>query len=158
MFRSSATLAHARDDATEKLEVYKTEGIGLGVRALTAFPKGAILDRFTGEISSRIKQHSLQIGEDRHISGTRFVGYLSHGCDPNAWLDMKMFELVARRDIEAGDLVTIDYAATEDRLFVQFVCTCGARDCRRWITGRRDPISTAGLDYLAAQSAGRARV
>lgn len=146
-----------RDNSVEKLKVCDIEGVGLGVRSLTAFPKGAVLDRFTGEISSRIKQHSLQISEGRHISATRFIGYLTHGCDPNARLNMASFELVARRPISRGEVITIDYAVTEDRLFVQFACACGADNCRRWITGRSEPINAAGVDYLAAQSAGKAR-
>ncbi|MEM9618042.1 MAG: SET domain-containing protein-lysine N-methyltransferase [Pseudomonadota bacterium] len=133
------------------------ENVGLGVRSLATFPKGAVLDRFTGKISARIKQHSLQIREGLHISGTRFIGYLTHGCDPNARLDMTKFELIARRPIRRGDVITIDYATTEDRLFVQFACACGAKNCRRWITGRKEPISPKGFDYLAAQSSGKAR-
>jgi hypothetical protein len=132
------------------------KSIGLGVQSLVAFPKGAVLDHFTGEISSRIKQHSLQVSEGRHISGTRFIGYLSHGCNPNASLDMETFALVALRDIQAGELVTIDYAATEDRLFVQFACVCGAPHCRRWITGRKDKINREGAAFLASLKRGRA--
>ena len=157
MFRSPSTSTRHGGDSPEKLEVCEVETIGLGVRALTAFPKGAVLDHFSGEISSRIKQHSLQVSKGLHISETRYIGYLSHGCEPNARLDMKKFELIARRDIQSGELITIDYAATEDRLYVQFACACGAPNCRRWITGRLDSISPAGIDHLAAQSAGRAR-
>ena len=157
MCQSSSTLAKHGGQSPEKLEVCEVDAIGLGVRALAAFPKGAVLDQFTGVISSRIKQHSLQVSEGLHISDTRYIGYLSHGCDPNARLDMRKFELIARRDIQTGEVITIDYAATEDRLYVQFACACGASNCRHWITGRRDPITAAGVDYLAGRSAGRAR-
>mgnify|MGYP002084337363 FL=1 len=64
---------------------------------------------------------------------------------------MARFELVALRAIAAGELLSIDYAATEDRLYAQFACACGAPDCRRWITGRDEAISAAGARYLAAQ-------
>jgi hypothetical protein len=63
---------------------------------------------------------------------------------------MDRFELVARRDIAAGDLLTVDYAATEDVLYVQFPCRCGALQCRNWITGRADPVNPIGAAYLAA--------
>src|SRR5690606_33754662 len=111
---------------------------------------GAVLDRFTGEIGPEITQHSLQVAPGLHISATRFVGYLTHGCAPNCRLDMNRFELVALRDVEAGELLTIDYAATEDRLHLQFACQCGAADCRSWITGRLDAVNAAGRHYLAA--------
>ena len=157
MYPLSSPYDHDSDAAHARLKVCDIEGFGLGVISLAFFPKGAVLDRFTGEISSRIKQHSLQISEGRHISGTRFIGYLTHGCDPNARLDMEKFELIARRPIRQGEVVTIDYAETEDRLFVQFACACGAMNCRRWITGRQEPINAAGVDHLAAGTSGKAR-
>ena len=157
MFEKFPTAAIVDIDTHEKLEVCEIDSVGLGVRALSNFSKGTVLDRFTGEISRTLRQHSLQVGEDLHISGTRYVGYLTHGCDPNAWLDMNEFKLIARRRINAGELLTIDYAATEDRLFAQFACVCGAGNCRRWITGRKETINTAGIDFMATQSAGKAR-
>lgn len=129
-----------------------SEDIGFGVQTLTDFAEGAVFDRFTGEIGPEITQHSLQVGHGLHISATRFIGYLSHGCAPNCRLDMDRFELIALRDIAAGELLTIDYAATEDRLHVQFACRCAASDCRRWITGRQDPVNAAGQRYLTALS------
>jgi hypothetical protein len=156
MFRPSLISNASHADQDDKLVVRRLKSIGLGVQSLVGFRTGAVLDHFTGEISSRIKQHSLQVSEGRHISATRYIGYLSHGCNPNASLDMESFVLVALRDIQAGELVTIDYAATEDRLFVQFACVCGAPNCRRWITGRKDKINPEGAAFLASLKGGRA--
>ena len=69
---------------------------------------------------------------------------------------MDRFELAALRDIAAGELLTIDYAATEDILHVQFACHCGAGDCRHWVTGAKEPVNAAGASYLATHPA-RAR-
>ncbi|MEM8988099.1 MAG: SET domain-containing protein-lysine N-methyltransferase [Pseudomonadota bacterium] len=157
MYSSSPYYAYESDNAPEKLKVCVIESVGLGVRSLTAFSKGSVIDHFTGKISSRIKQHSLQVSDGKHISETQFIGYLTHSCDPNARLDMTKFELIARRPIRSGEVVTIDYAETEDRLFVQFACACRAKNCRQWITGRKEAINAAGVDYLAAKSAGKAR-
>lgn len=157
MYPSSPHYIYDIDTSAEKLKVCNVEGVGLGVRSLAAFSKGDILDQFTGKISSRIKQHSLQVDEGQHISGTQFIGYLTHSCDPNAWLDMTKFELVARRPIRRGEVITIDYAETEDRLFVQFACVCGSTNCRHWITGRKEAVNAVGVDYLAVKSAGKAR-
>lgn len=133
----------------EALEVVRLgEHHGLGVCARRAFPRGAVIHRFAGVVSERICQHSLQVDAARHISGTRYVGYLSHGCDPNAGLDMATFTLVARRDIAPGEAVTIDYAETEDRLHRQFACRCGAAICRGWITGRAEPPNEEGRAWL----------
>lgn len=134
--------------------VYLDEPRGLGVRACEAFAAGALMHRFAGVVSEAICQHSLQIDAVRHISATRFIGYLSHGCDPNCRLDMDDFALVALRDIAAGDLLSIDYAATEDRLHRQFACHCGAASCRGWITGRHEQPDAEGRAWLAKRDAG----
>lgn len=120
----------------DTLELCVSEELGVGVRSVVAFRKGEVLDRFDGRIDSSVSQHSLQISTDCHIAETRFVGYLSHGCEPNCALDMEARELVALRDIAAGELLRVDYAATEDTLYAEFECACGAESCRGWITGR----------------------
>lgn len=142
------TAQQQEDDALEVVRL--DERRGLGVRALRAFDEGAVLHRFAGIVSDAICQHSLQIDPTRHISGTRFIGYLSHGCDPNCRLDMADFTVVALRAIGAGDILSIDYAETEDRLHRQFPCYCGAAACRRWIHGRAETISAEGAAWLAS--------
>lgn len=132
------------------LAVAVRPGQGLGVRALARFAPGAVLDRFSGKIRSEIAPHSLQVAPGAHICDTRFVGYISHGCAPNCRLDMARFELVALRDIAEGEWLTIDYAATEDRLYAQFACLCGASRCRGWIAGRSEAWNDAGLRRRAA--------
>lgn len=121
---------------------------GLGVETTTPRRRGEVLHVFTGEIGPEVSQHSLQVDDSRHIADTEFIGYLSHACDPNCRLDMKAFELTALKDIGVGELLTIDYAATEDRLFRQFACHCGAPQCRRWITGRLERPNVEGQAYL----------
>jgi hypothetical protein len=139
-----------RLETSDTLAVCISAEFGLCVISVNGAPEGAVLDHFTGDISPELTQHSLQVAPGLHISNTRFIGYLSHGCDPNCRLDMTRFELTALRDIAPGELLTIDYAETEDVLHVQFACHCGARRCRQWITGRHDLIGRAGLAHLAS--------
>lgn len=127
---------------------------GLGVRTGSARRAGETIHRFTGEIGPELRQHTLQVAPGLHISGTRIIGYLSHSCEPNSALDMGRFELVALKDVRAGELLTIDYAATEDTLYRQFACHCGAAGCRRWITGRAEPANAEGRAWLAGEVAG----
>lgn len=127
---------------------------GLGVRTGPARRAGEMIHRFTGEIGPELRQHTLQVAPGLHISGARFIGYLSHSCDPNCALDMARFELVALKDVRAGELLTIDYAATEDQLYRQFACHCGAASCRRWITGRAEPTNAEGRAWLAGEVVG----
>lgn len=134
---------------------YIDEKKGLGVRTLVDCKAGEAIHRFTGEIKADIEQHSLQIWQDSHICGTEYIGYLSHSCAPNCRLDMDDFRLITVRDICANDVLTIDYAMTEDRLYRQFACHCGAPQCRRWITGRNEPVHEAGKAYLETLDCGQ---
>ncbi len=137
-------------DEREGLAVCQpTEVYGLGVQTLVARRAGQVIHRFTGVIGPDLRQHSLQVGPRQHISETRFIGYLSHSCAPNCRLDMDRFELVALNDAPAKALLTIDYAATEDVLYRQFACHCGAAACGRWITGRAETANAEGRAWLA---------
>ncbi len=63
--------------------------------------------------------------------------FMNHSCDPNVWMNDEV-TLVARRDIEAGEELTADYAlweANEDWVMHR-KCCCGSRLCRKEITGR----------------------
>jgi hypothetical protein len=150
MFSPARTAMTVDADDPQWLTICREDGMGLCIRALRACASGRVIHRFTGEVGPHMSQHSLQVRPDLHIAATRYIGYLSHGCDPNCRLDMGRFELVALREIAAGEILTIDYAATEDRLYAQFSCACAAADCRRWITGRIDPVNATGRAYLAA--------
>jgi hypothetical protein len=137
-------------DEEAALEICHTDGpYGLGVRTLVARAAGEVAHRFTGRIGPELRQHTLQMPDGQHISETKFIGFLSHSCDPDCRLDMARSELVALRDVPAGGLLTIDYAATEDVLFRQFACHCGAPACRHWITGRLEGPNAEGRAYLA---------
>ena len=139
-------------DAAYGLRVFDAgELYGLGVHTLVARTAHEAIHQFNGIIGPELRQHTLQVGPGRHISGTRIIGYLSHSCDPNCRLDMDRFELVTLRDTPAGDALTIDYAATEDVLYRQFACHCGAANCRRWIIGRDEPMSAEGRAWLAEE-------
>lgn len=137
-------------DATDGLRIWHASAVlGCGVRTLVARTAHEAIHQFNGIIGPELLQHTLQVGPGQHISGTRVIGYLSHSCDPNCRLDMDRFVLVALRDTAAGDALTIDYAVTEDVLYRQFACHCGAANCRRWIIGRAEPVSAEGRAWLA---------
>lgn len=143
-------VAHQPPPEDEALEVLDTSSEhGLGVRTLVARTQGEIVHRFSGVVGPELRLHSLQVNEHLHISETKYIGYLSHSCDPNCLLDMSKFEVVALQDVPAGGLLTIDYAATEDVLYRQFACHCGASVCRHWITGRAEQANAEGRAYLA---------
>jgi hypothetical protein len=132
-----------------QFQVYSVRGsIGFGVRSLTGFERGTVVARFAGTLTHHVLQHTLQVSSETHIHDPHFVGLLTHSCAPNCMLDMQKLEVLALADIHPGDLVSIDYASTEDRLFRQFPCDCGAPNCRRWITGRRETVNETGRLHL----------
>lgn len=137
---------------TDGLKVHDTNAPhGLGVETLTARKAGEVIHVFTGVVGPELKQHTLQVSPGMHIAGTEYIGFLSHSCAPNCRLDMSRFELVALSDVPAGGLLTIDYAETEDVLYRQFECHCGAPTCRHWITGRAETVNDEGRAWLARQ-------
>lgn len=124
--------------------VKKNHATGLGVMSYKFFAKGSLVCAITGDIIDEIRQHTLQIEPDKHLHDLYFSGYFLHSCSPNIELDMEKLLVYAVRDIHPMEYLTMDYAQTEDVLFKQFPCGCGADNCRGWITGRKElPVADA---------------
>jgi SET domain-containing protein len=69
--------------------------------------------------------------------GDDLSDYMNHSCDPNVWMADEV-TLIARRDIEPGEELTIDYAlieAWEDFISI-WECVCGSPLCRKKVTGK----------------------
>lgn len=67
--------------------------------------------------------------EDVH---TQLDYFINHCCEPNCWL-INDDDVVARRDIKAGEQITIDYATFIIHEFASSrieKCLCGAPGCR----------------------------
>ena len=124
--------------------VYKDELSGNGVICYRSFRRGDVVARMNGEIINEIRQHTLQVSPDKHLFDPYFSGYFLHSCAPNISLDMNNMTVTALQDIAANSFLYMDYAETEDHLFKQFPCSCGASNCRGWIGGRKDllPVMT----------------
>lgn len=59
---------------------------------------------------------------------------IAHSCDPTAW--WKGLTVTARRALEPGEEITLDFATFHDELMPSFDCDCGTADCRGVIGGR----------------------
>ena len=126
--------------------IFKEANTGCGVISYRSFKKGDVVAAMTGDVVEDIRLHTLQIKPGLHLHDVWFVGYLLHSCLPNVYLDMEQMLVYAVRDIEPNDHMYMDYAQTEDVLFRQFPCCCGATKCRGWITGRvQDPDTSDPL-------------
>lgn len=59
--------------------------------------------------------------------------YLNHSCDPSAWL-IDEVRVVARRDLKAGEEITVDAATWDDGNVTEYAadgrCTCSSPKCR----------------------------
>jgi hypothetical protein len=102
--------------------------------------------------------NSIQIDDHLHLVEAPEVtrnleGSMNHSCDSSAWMADEA-TLVARRDIEAGEEVTIDYAlfTTQSNWMLDTRCRCGSPHCRRIITGddwRREDVQERYRDHFS---------
>jgi hypothetical protein len=66
-----------------------------------------------------------------------WTDYINHCCDSNVWM-LDEVTLAARRDIAAGEELTIDYCLFEgdEEHVPPWACRCGSVHCRGRFTGR----------------------
>jgi hypothetical protein len=140
-----------RSWVSPKLVPGKSKIHGDGVIAAEPIKKGEKLMEFGGEIISPAdfetdvyRMRSIwQVGEGVYLALREddpmpsLDENLNHSCDSNCWLDGEV-DLVARRDIAAGEEITLDQGTwnfeEDDYVWDQDHCTCGADFCRRGLT------------------------
>jgi SET domain-containing protein len=78
---------------------------------------------------------TITVFEDTHLilpAGT-IIHFANHSCDPNLW-HVGPYGIQARRNIAAGDELTIDYGTNSGAPGFEMTCTCGTTSCRTRIT------------------------
>ena len=132
---------------SSSVEVRRSPIDGSGLFAVRAIPEGTLVARLGGHLVSTEELSELFDESDEYVDAItvdadahlvlapgNLVRYGNHSCDPNLWWE-GAFDLVARRDIAAGEEISNDYAAsTIDPGFVM-ACGCHAATCRGTITG-----------------------
>jgi uncharacterized protein len=102
---------------------------------------GHIFDRAKlREVQERLGPAEIQIGVDLFIGplvedereGSMI--FSNHSCDPNIGVKGQVV-FVAMRNIQVGEELTHDWAMTDDDDY-SMPCNCGARDCRKFVTGQ----------------------
>lgn len=87
-------------------------------------------------------------GNHRHLilppgSPVRFG---NHSCNPNLWWEDEL-TLVARRDINAGEELTNDYATSTALPDFRMACLCESDNCRGMISGEDWKLQTLQAAY-----------
>jgi len=114
--------------------------------ALHGIAKGTRLFRITGRERTSPTKYSVQVSEALHLDQDcardevelvrrYFWRYLDHACEPTTQIRDR--EVIAVRDIEAGEGVTFHYCTTEYDMATPFTCTCGSPRCMGVIRGAR---------------------
>ncbi len=116
-----------------------------GVFAGEPIPAAAWILRFSGPFlryaETSATTYALQIGPDLYIGADGGPDdFVNHSCEPNAGvvIDGTTVDLVAIRDIAAGEEILFDYSTTLDENDFVMDCHCGAPSCRRRIGDGRD--------------------
>ena len=126
----------------------KIHGRGLFAKAdiakgeIVAVNGGHIVDRETlrREITPTLGPVEIQIDDDLFIAPVNdderelSMLYTNHSCEPNIGLRGEI-TFVAMRDVSAGEELTHDWAMTDDDDYL-VECNCGARNCRKTLTGK----------------------
>ena len=142
-----------------RIEFRKSRISGYGMFAREPFKKGEAVcivggivmndSEFAAFQAIHRNYNSIQIDENLHLvedpDVTRDLeGSMNHSCDSSTWMKDEA-TLVARRDLEAGEEATVDYAlfTTQSNWMLDNRCRCGSPHCRRIITGddwRREDV------------------
>ena len=127
--------------AKKTLEVREGKN-GKGVYARVSFDSREYICRFSGPLFSSAGlptpyddyyDHYVQIAEDIFMGPSGDIDdFFNHSCNPNAALIVSenIVELIAFRDIEAGEEIVWDYSVTMLNDDWCIPCACGSTNCR----------------------------
>lgn len=114
--------------------------VGLGVFASRDIRAGEVILKIWGPIIdfAETKRRgprecmAIQIGHDRYIDTQAPAVFVNHSCDPNAGIRNDE-NMVALRNIAAGEEVRFDYSTTMEEQSFTMQCLCGLPECRHVI-------------------------
>lgn len=137
----------SHEPTKDRFSIIQTPEKGEGIITLKNFSKDDIVFRFMGVLSEEITLFSLQLNHGHHIHDPFVMGKVLHCCEPNMQCDMSSQTFYAARPIKKGEFLTMDYETTEDQLFRSFSCSCGAQNCRGFISGKNFRIPAIDKSY-----------
>jgi len=116
---------------------------GRGLFAVTPIEAGEIVVRLGGRVMADEEFHALHLvkysavaigdGLNLLIADDSPTNFGNHSCDANLWM-VDEVTVAARRRIEPGEEVTVDYATHTAGLPWAMACRCGSPLCRGMVT------------------------
>lgn len=145
-----------------KLKLYESPKFGIGVMAGEPMVKDEVVGIFGGHIVPLVRKRLLpvelehfyfQVSDElmlTHVSIEQVrqskIEFINHSCEPNVGFRGQI-ELVAMRDIQAGEIVSFDYALCTSEPEFNMECLCEIQSCRKYITGEDWKIYTLQEKY-----------
>jgi hypothetical protein len=124
----------------ERVEVvYCKEKQQHAIFSLNHIGQNEVITSFsTKELFSTPSYLTIQIDNKKHISlSPEYLQYTNHSCSPNVFFNTIDFNLVAIKDIQAGEELCFFYPSTEFEMAQPFDCLCGAPNCLKKIEGAK---------------------
>ncbi|HLI13524.1 MAG TPA: SET domain-containing protein [Alphaproteobacteria bacterium] len=114
-------------------EAERASFIRLPLDAFARLPaeRCAIFIRYAYNVAPDVLSGTFDWAAARHPSN-----FINHSCDPNAGYDGSPADnIVAKRDIAAGEEICMDYGTCTIGFDQDFACGCGAASCRGRVRG-----------------------
>ncbi len=115
-------------------------GSAYGARLITdkLLSRGEVIYHITGHrITEAPTYQTIQVGRHTHIEELGVIAYLNHSYQPNTLIDVAHLDVVATREIAAGEELNFFYPSTEWEMDRPFICLCGAPQCLRLVAGAK---------------------
>lgn len=143
------------------LELRESAIHGTGVFTKSAISVGEIVIIWGGVIvrledfksGQGVKHTNVGVDDDLYLAAENseevsMDDYMNHSCEPNLWL-IDEVTVVARRDIQAGEELTIDYATelADETYQMKTLCNCRSNRCRRVVTGKDWQLTEIQEEY-----------
>jgi hypothetical protein len=128
---------------SDSIEACTVDGIGNALKVVRPIKKDALVVCYGGIIidlqelrsmDEDRQMYTIQVNDELYLSAVPGVSlgigeYLNHSCDPTCGFSSEI-NLVAIRDLEPGDLITVDYATCNSSFPSDMKCLCGSKKCR----------------------------
>ena len=143
----SKSSAKSNGKLQKRVKVKKTK-IGRGVFARRSLDVDTIIGEIDGQVMDAdfVSDYCIDLGGKAGLDPMAPFRFLNHSCEPCCELvlwkrrkdtDEKLPRvwLVATRDIEEGEELTIDYGWPKEQALR---CLCGSKNCRGWVVDAED--------------------